>query len=402
MGYLKRVAAERYRYAYEGPRVNGRRQQITGTFRDLNKTEAEARLAKLEAEARGAECVRDPNLTFGDLLATFMEHKQKQIKEKRFAVSTYERYELYGKSYLTPAFGHVKVRDLRRGHLLDAYAKWSALGSAGKPLAGRSVRHLHDLTRAVLNFGIRRDVIARNVAALIPAEELPEAPKPEPVALNEAEVAQLLEAAQNPSLRALRCGGLTAEPWFAAAVAFAIYTGARRGEVLGVQWSDVDFESNRVAIRRSLARTQSRGLLFKEPKNGKPRTVALPKPLVTMLEEHRQRQETERGLLGKGYKDDGLVFARPDGSPVNPRSFGTRFIELAERAKVKPITLHCLRDTHASLLAKSHVPIDVISKRLGHADIRITSERYLHVYEERDAQAASTLDSLVGQHSPRG
>ena len=86
-------------------------------------------------------------------------------------------------------------------------------------------------------------------------------------------------------------------------------------------WSDVNFESNRVTIRRSLARTQSRGLLFKEPKNGKPRTVALPKPLVTMLEEHRQRQETERGLLGKGYKDDGLVFARPDGSPVNPRSF---------------------------------------------------------------------------------
>ena len=58
------------------------------------------------------------------------------------------------------------------------------------------------------------------------------------------------------------------------------------------------------------------------------------------------------------------------------------------------ITLHCLRDTHASLLAKKGVPLEVVSKRLGYADIRITAERYLHVYQEWDAQAASMLDSL--------
>lgn len=67
-----------------------------------------------------------------------------------------------------------------------------------------------------------------------------------------------------------------------------------------------------------------------------------------------------------------------------------------ERAKVKAITLHCLRDTYASLLAKKGVPLEVVSKRLGHADIRVTAERYLHVYQERDAQAASMLDSLCG------
>lgn len=207
---------------------------------------------------------------------------------------------------------------------------------------------------------------------------------------------RLLEAARNPSPRAVRSGGPTAEPWFAAAVAFSIYTGARRGEVLGLRWSDLDLESNRVTIRRSLTRTHGKGLFFKEPKNGKARTIALPSPLATILEQHKEKQQAERDLLGDGYKDDNLVFARPDGSLVSPRNYGTRVVELAERAKVTAITLHCLRDTHASLLAKKGVPLEVVSKRLGHQEIRTTYERYLSVYQERDAQAASALDSLVG------
>jgi integrase len=71
----------------------------------------------------------------------------------------------------------------------------------------------------------------------------------------------LLNAARHPPQRAKRSGGPSAEPWFYPAVAFAIYTGARRGEVLGLRWSDVDFESDAVTIRRSLTRTHSLGLL---------------------------------------------------------------------------------------------------------------------------------------------
>jgi integrase len=105
--------------------------------------------------------------------------------------------------------------------------------------------------------------------------------------------------------------------------------------------------------------------------------------------------EENARIQGAGYRNDAdLVFARPDGSLVNPRSFGTRVVELAERPKVKPITLHCLRDTNARLMAKRGVPLDVISKRLGHASIGITAVRYLHVYQERDALAASSLDNL--------
>ena len=307
-----------------------------------------------------------------------------------------ERYEGMFRNYVGPAIGNLKVSDLRpaaayRLLTLGGLHK----GVSGRPLSGRSVHHLHDLIRCALNFAARREWVARNVAACLETEDIPKAAKPEPIALNEAEMVALLSAAQHPSERAKRSGGPSAEPWFYPAVAFAVYTGARRGEVLGLRWSDVDFESNTVSIRRSLTRTHGRGLFFKEPKSGKPRTITMPCTLATILMQHRAAQNKERSIFGAGYKDGELVFARPNGSLVNPRSFGNRVIELAVRAKITPITAHCLRDTHASLLAKKGVPLEVVSKRLGHADIRVTAERYLHVYRESDAAAARALDTIA-------
>jgi len=390
MGYLKRVGPKRYRHAYEGPKIDGERKQLTGTFYDLTKTEAEAKLAKLEAKVRDGQHVRNPNLTFSQLFNDFMEKK----KPPALAVSTYERYEIYGRHYILPRFGEKKVADIRQGDLVDAYAEWRAKGGRNKPVSGRTVHHVHDLMRCVLNFGVRRDLVARNVAALVPAEDLPRAPKPEPKALDEEEIKRLLEAAREPSSRSSKRSYLSAEPWFAPAVAFSIYTGARRGEVVALKWSDLNLNAKSVTIRRSLAETKTAGRFFKEPKNGKARTIALPAPLVATLERHRKRQDQERKALGSGYKDDDLVFARPDGSFAKPWNYASAVRDLARRAKVKPITLHDLRDTHASLLAKNGVPLEVVSKRLGHSSVGVTAERYLHVYSDRDAAAASVLDTL--------
>ena len=90
------------------------------------------------------------------------------------------------------------------------------------------------------------------------------------------------------------------------------------------------------------------------------------------------------------------AFARADGTRISPWSCGWAVLDCVARAGVTPITLHGLRDTHASLLAQGGVPIEVVSKRLGHASIGITVERYLHVYTERDVDAADAFERLVG------
>jgi integrase len=389
MGSVKRLRDKVYRIVYDIPSAYGKRKQKRETLYGVTKPEAEETLAKRKAQAKHRQAVRYPNMTVAELFGEFF-----QIKRRTLSASALERYEGLFDNYIGPAVGRTKLIALRPEDLTDAYARWSSNGVGGKPLSGRTVHHLHDLIRCALNFGARREWVGRNVAASLEAEDLPRATKPEPIALDEAEMATLLSAAHNPSERAKRSGGPSAEPWFYPAVAFALYTGARRGEVLGLRWSDLDFESNTVTIRRSLTRTHSRGLFFKEPKNGKARTITMPCTLNGILKQHREAQDNERNIVRTAYKDDDLVFARPDGSLVNPRNFGNRVIELSARARVTPITAHCLRDTHASLLAKKGVPLEVISKRLGHADIRVTAERYLHVYRESDAAAARVLDTL--------
>ncbi|MGA9018420.1 MAG: site-specific integrase [Candidatus Cybelea sp.] len=389
MGSVKRLRDKVYRIVYDVPSTIRKRKQKRETLYNVTKSEAEETLAKRKEKAKHRQGLRNPDITVAELFGEFFE-----VKRRTLSASGFERYEGMFRNYIGPAIGKARVSDLRPQHLIDTYARWSAKGVSGKALSGRTVHHLHDLLRCALNFGVRREWITRNIADCLETDDIPKAAKPEPMALNEAEMAALLNAARHPSERAKRCGGPSAEPWFHPAVAFAIYTGARRGEVLGLHWSDVDFESNSVTIRRSLTRTHSRGLFFKEPKNGKARTITMPATLATILKQHREAQENERSILGAGYKNDGLVFARPDEWLVNPRCFGNRVIELAVRAKITPITAHCLRDTHASLLAKKGVPLEVVSKRLGHADIRITAERYLHVYRESDAAAARVLDTV--------
>jgi integrase len=91
-----------------------------------------------------------------------------------------------------------------------------------------------------------------------------------------------------------------------------------------------------------------------------------------------------------------LVFARADGSAVDPWNFGRAVADRVKRAKVTPITLHGLRDTHASLCAKAGVPLEVVSKRLEHSSIGITAERYLDAYTNRDEAAAAAFGRLVG------
>jgi integrase len=389
MGSVKRLRDKVYRIIYDVPSTSGKRKQKRETLYNVTKSEAEEVLAKRKEAAKHRQTLRNPNITVAELFDEFF-----QVKRRTLSASAGERYEGLFRNYIAPAIGKAKVSDLRPEHLIDAYAKWSAKGVGGRPLSGRTVHHLHDLIRCALNLGVRREWLTRNVAACLETEDIPKAVKPEPIALNETEMAALLNAARHPSERAKRSGGPSAEPWFYAAVAFAVYTGARRGEVLGLRWSDIDFASNMVSIRRSLTRTHSRGLFFKEPKNGKARTITMPATLSAILTRHRAAQDKERSILGTGYKDDDLVFARLDGSLADPRCFGNRVIELAARAKVTPITAHCLRDTHASLLAKKGVSLEVVSKRLGHADIRITAERYLHVYRESDAAAARALDTI--------
>lgn len=389
MGYLKKLGKGRYRIVYDLRPENGKRRQKTETLKVKNDKEAQAILARREESVQNGEFVYDDDVNVSMLFAKFMEKKKNRLSPHSF-----QRYEVLFRVYLCPAFGAKKVKELRQLDLIEAYAHWSSEGREGRKISGRTVLHAHNLLRGVLNWAVRLELVKRNVAALVDRDDLPKAEKPESRALTEAELQRVLEEARSPSRRARERGTLGSQPWFYPAVFFASHTGARCGEVLALRWSDLDLGTRSVTIRRSLCKTRY-GMVFKEPKNGKARTITLPDGLVSVLEAHRARQAQEKRALGNAYKDGDLVFCHCDGEPITPNSFGATFYELVKRTGVTRVRLHDLRDTHASLLAKHGVPLEVISQRLGHSNIAITAERYLYIYRERDADAARAFERLM-------
>jgi integrase len=150
-----------------------------------------------------------------------------------------------------------------------------------------------------------------------------------------------------------------------------------------------------MVIRRSLSQPRS-GVKLKKPKNDRSRPVNVKSNLLAIPAAHAETQAEKKRFFGSANRDDGLVFVQPNGDMVKPWNFAAALNDLVARAGVTSITLQYLRDTHASLLAESGVPLEVISKRLGHSNIAITMSRYMHVSKQRDADAAEAFEKIVG------
>lgn len=370
---------------YDVLSVNGKRRQKTETLIGVTKKQAEALLAKRKAAVVAGECGPRADMTMNELFDRFM-----QAKEGRLAATTLQRYESLLRLYLRPAVGARKVAKVRAVDLLVAYARWSK-----RSVSARTVRHAAELLRNVLRRAVKWEVILRSPAASLDADDLPKALKPESTVLTESEVQLLLQETKHPTQRCTARHYLTAYSTFYPAVAFALYTGARLGEIMAMRWQDIDFRQRMVTISRSLSSTKRAGLTYKRPKNDKVRAVCVSAELLAILQSHHAVQSAEKIAMGSAYHDEDLIFAKPDGTPISSWLFSSAFRNFMKRSGVRRIRFHDLRDTHASLLAKAGVPIEVISKRLGHSSISITYDRYITVYRDRDAEAAEAFARIV-------
>jgi integrase len=173
----------------------------------------------------------------------------------------------------------------------------------------------------------------------------------------------------------------------------AAATGARRGEVLALRWSDI--QDGRAIITRSL--TQTRQLLeFKGTKTERPRDVKVPESALAALDAHRKRQDEFRQQFGRDYRADlDLIFANPDGEPLRPNSISSVVSLLFRRLGLpKGASLHSLRHSHGSHLVADGVPLPVVSERLGHSSVRTTADVYAHALRGQDDDAARRWDEF--------
>jgi len=224
--------------------------------------------------------------------------------------------------------------------------------------------------------------IKRNIVALVDA---PKVPATEAPALQLTEIPKMFEAVRGRNL-------------FTIAVV-ALGTGMRRGELCALRWQDVDLDSAKLQVERSLEQTR-KGLRFKAPKSARGRrSVSLSPAVVAELHAHWKAQQEQRLSLGLGGSPpDGLVFANWDGEPRRPKHLSEKFAGAMKAAGLPHVTLHTLRHTHASQLITSGMDILTVSRRLGHASPTITLTVYGHLLspEDRAAEIMQSVFAKVG------
>lgn len=168
----------------------------------------------------------------------------------------------------------------------------------------------------------------------------------------------------------------------------------RRGEVLGLRWSDVDLTSGEARITQTLQATAD-GMCFVPPKTHRSaRTIALPPFVLDALKQQRSRQGARRLAAGTAWQDFDLVVDRGDGAPLPPWAISQRFRSLMSKSGID-LSFHGLRHAHASLMLEAGIHLKVVSERLGHSNIGITADLYTHMAKALDQEAAAKLGALL-------
>lgn len=321
-------------------------------------------------------------------LAMLLDEFFAQHVDQKLAPKTVERYHEQA-AYLDPELLKMPIDEIGPLHLSR---EWMRLLKSGghhrrtrepRPLSTKTVRNVAGVLSSAFARAVKWGLIKANPVA---ASEPPVPKKRRGIALTTDQQETIVAAATGP--------------WCVATfLEVSAGTGARRGEVLALRWSDI--KDGRAVITRSL--TQTKYILeFKTTKTeDSVRPVTLPASTVAALGAHRQRQEAFRQQFGPDYRTDlDLIFADTDGTPLKPDSVSASVSALCRRLKLpKGVSLHTLRHTHGSHLIASGVDLATVSARLGHSNVRVTAEVYAHAIRGRDDEAARKWDDFQRENS---
>ncbi|KAF1083877.1 Transposase [Sporotomaculum syntrophicum] len=370
--------------------------------------EAEKQLALFVDEIEKGTFIEPTKLT----LADFVERWLRDYGETNLAPKTLHRY----KGILTrvlQAMGHIKIEKIRPTHLLEFYANLQEDGiredgKEGK-LSEKTILYHHRVISSILNDAVQWQVIPFNPASRV---KPPKVPKHQATCYDEEKVAALLTALEEENFK------------YRVIVTLAIATGLRRGELMGLEWQDIDFDKSTLEVRQASQYLPGKGTFTKEPKNEtSKRIISVPASVVALLKQYKVYQAQERLKVGELWQGSERLFTTWDGRPMHPDTISKWFpkflaktiihkpcnkvignvthcphcekpVKKEELIKLPPLPFHGLRHTSATLLVGQGIHAKVISERLGHSNISTTMNIYSHFIRRADVEAADKLEEL--------
>ena len=350
--------------------VTGRRRQLSRNVRG-SKRQAQQALNALVAEAESGRRVGTSG-TFEQLSTRWLA-----LVENDLSPTTLRTYKNLLSKRILPALGDRAVSSIQTMDLDDLYR--GLLKSVG--LSSATVRQVHAIVRRAFRQGVLWGWIANNPAANATPPRITKADLSPPDA---DQVGELMRAANDR------------DPEFAHFIHIAATTGARRGELCALRWSNLDCNLKSLTIERAIIET-SGGRIEKDTKTHANRRIALDDDTLAVFEAQRRIALGRASLIGESVGEDTFVFSRePDGTtPWTPDSVTKRFAIIREELGYDNMRLHDLRHFAATRLMAAGVPVRTVSGRLGHANPSTTLSVYSHFVAASDQEAASVMGKLV-------
>jgi integrase len=351
-----------------------RRQKWHGGFR--TRKEAEVARAKLIDSVHTGSYVAPDRTTLSEWT---IDHWL-PVMATRIKPSTLHSYRRNLEIHVLPTLGDRKLQQITPVMLNTLYATLASPTLDRDALSPKTVRYIHTTVHKALADAVDADLLHRNPADRAKPPRANAGTSSGVASWDADELGAFLKAVAE-----LRLGAI----WRLAAM-----TGMRRGEVLGLRWSDVDLDAGRISIRHALVAVGYE-IVESTPKSHNARVVDLDAETVAVLRRHRRLQATERSEWGSDYEDHDLVVAKENGEPIHPHTFSQSFERIIAKTGLRKIRLRDLRHTHASLALKAGVPVKVVSERLGHESPAFTLKQYVHVIPGMQAEAAAQVAALV-------
>ena len=332
----------------------GRRRRRYKTVRGT-KAQAQRELRRLLSSLDAGMSVPDENILLRDWLDRWL--REAVGPHRRY--STLARYRQIVTRDIVPAIGHIPLVKLSPSQI---QAHVSEVAEVSHSVA----KHVHTVLSGALKYALRMEVVVRNpVAAVAPPSSKR---RPQVYTPDTSTVLAALDLVRQERGHLWACIHLVA------------YTGLRRGEALGLTWPNVNLQEGYLNVEGSVGVSREFGITFDPPKSEHSRRrVDLDYGTVELLTEHRDDQRAAIKLLRGAYQDEGRVFADVDGGWTNPYRLSYAVRKLGKRLGSPKLTVHSLRHFHASVALQAGQNVVVVSKRLGHASVSITTDVYAHV-----------------------
>ncbi|MEH1011727.1 site-specific integrase [Micromonospora sp. CPCC 206060] len=357
--------------------------------------EAHGKLVELKARSQRGIPIPDRTWKIADYLPYWLAAYVTELKP-----TTARGYESAVRLHLVPALGTKRLDTLQVQHVkafLDEFRRKCLCCTAGldktrrpdrqccsagrcckKYPSARQIQFVHAVLRNALQHAMREELVSRNVAKLV---RVPSPRYRVGKGLAVEQVRKLLAAAEGHRLHTLYVVAAT--------------MGLRRGELLGLRWSDLDLDEGTMTIAQTVQRAGGKLHLQDTKTEDSESVLPLPDWTWVALLDHQERQRRERERLAEVWRDHGLVFPSEVGTPMEPRNLNRHFAALRETADCPDVRLHDLRHTVVSLLMEMGVPPHVVQAIARHADVKITLKIYAHANLDVMRQALGKLDGRL-------